>query len=176
MAKQIWEIWIENHKRMKRDFEKFMKSRRIKLEMETKDLVKGHIEKAEHNLKFVSKTRNLREFNDWAIVSAYYAIYHASLALCSLKGYSTKNHLATLLILVKEFYQNGLAREEIELINKTTVGKEEILYYTEAKSKRNKASYSTNHLFNENEVESLQKKAIKFVNKAKEIIEQDTYI
>src|SRR3989339_495989 len=149
MAKEIWEIWIENEKRRQKDFEKYLKSKKIKPELE------------------------LKEFNDWAIVSAYYSIYHASLALCALKGYSTKDHLATLLILIKEFYKKQLDKEEIEMVSKTTIEKGEVLYYIEAKSKRTKASYSTKILFDEKEAEILQKKAIGFVNKVKEIIDSN---
>ena len=174
MAKEIWEIWFESEKRREKDFERYLKSKKIKTETELKELIEGHINKADHNLKFVMKTLELKEFNDWAIVSAYYSIYHASLALCSLKGYSTKDHLATLLILIREFYQKQLNKEEIEMVSQTTIEKEEVLYYVDAKSKRTKASYSTDILFDKNEVELLQKRAIGFVNKVKEIIESSS--
>ncbi len=171
MAKEIWDIWLEDKERRNKDFQKYLKSKKIKKETETQLLVQGHIDKADHNLKFVKSTLELKEFNDWAIVSAYYSIYHASLALCALKGYATKNHLATLLILIKEFYQKGLSKEEIETVGKTTIEKEEVLYYIEAKSKRNKASYSTQKIFDADEAEILRNKAIRFVNKIKEIID-----
>jgi len=171
--KEIWEIWIEDKGRREKDFWRYLKSKKIKKETEIKELVQGHLDKADHNLKFVKSTLEMQEFNDWAIVSAYYSIYHASLALCSLKGYSTKDHNATLLILIRDFYQNGLNKEEIEIVNKTTIEKEEVLYYVQAKNKRNKASYSTERIFDKNEAESLRQKAISFVNKVKEII--DTY-
>src|SRR3989344_7433079 len=99
MTKEIWDIWIENEERRNKDFQNYIKSKKIKKEIEISFLIQGHIEKADHNLKFVKSTIELKEFNDWAIVSAYYSIYHASLALCALKGYSTQDHLATLLIL-----------------------------------------------------------------------------
>jgi uncharacterized protein (UPF0332 family) len=171
MIKEIWEIWLENKERRELDFQKYLKTRKIKIEKETKELIQGHLEKADHNLKFVKSTIELKEFNDWAIVSSYYAIYHASLALCALKGYSTKDHNATLLILIKEFYNNGLTKEEIETVGRTTIEKEDVLYYVSAKQKRNKASYSTEKIFEIKEVESIRIKAIMFVNKAKEIIE-----
>ena len=88
-----------------------------------------------------------------------------------MKGYSTKDHLATLLILIREFYQKELNKEEIEIVGNTSIEKEEILYYIEAKSKRTKASYSTQRIFDKNEAESLRIKAITFVNKVKEIID-----
>ena len=171
MNKEIWEIWLEDENRRKSDFSNYLKFKKIKIEEEKDELVKGHLQKADHNLKFVKSTLDLKEFNDWAIVSSYYSIYHASLALCALKGYSTKDHLATLLILIKEFYQTKLNREEIEMVNKTTLEKEQVLYYIEAKNKRTKASYSTQKIFNKDEAEILQHKTIAFTNKVKEIID-----
>ncbi len=171
MNKEIWEIWLESEKRREFDFQRYLEHKQIKKEIEIKELIEGHIEKADHNLKFVKSTLELKEFNDWAVVSAYYSIYHASLALCALKGYSTKNHLATLLILIKEFHQKGLTKEEIEIVGDTSIEKEEVLNYVEAKLKRTKASYSTEKIFDKDEVESLRQKAINFVNKVKGIVE-----
>lgn len=171
MKREIWEIWLEDQNKKEAAFQRYLKSKKIKKETEIKDLINGHLEKADHNLKFVKSTLELKEFNDWAIVSAYYSIYHASLALCALKGYSTKDHLATLLILIKEFYQKGLDKEEIETVGDTTIEKEEVLYYVEAKTKRTKASYSTEKIFDEREAEALRQKAISFVNKVKEIVD-----
>ena len=127
MAKEIWEIWLEDKERRKKDFQRYIKLKKIKKEIEVQELIQGHISKADHNLRFVKFTIELKEFNDWAIVSAYYSIYHASLALCALKGYSTKDHLATLLILINEFYQKGLNKEKIETVGNTTIEKEEVL-------------------------------------------------
>ncbi|MFH0868623.1 MAG: HEPN domain-containing protein [archaeon] len=170
MRKEIWEAWLENENKREIDFQHYLKLRKIKIEAETQILVQGHISKAEHNLKFVKSAMDLKDFNDWAIVSAYYSIYHASLALCALKGYSAKDHLATLLILIREFYQKELNKEEIETIGKTTIEKEDVLYYIEAKFQRTKASYSTQKAFGADEAEKLKIKAIDFINKAKEII------
>jgi len=170
MNKEIWEIWLENKGRRESDFQKYLKLKKIKKEIEVRELVQGHIDKADHNLRFVKSALELKEFNDWAIVSAYYSIYHASLALCALKGYSTKDHLATLLILINEFYQKELNKEDIKIVGNTTIEKEEVLYYIEAKAKRRKASYSTQKIFDKDEAENLRMKAIAFVNKIKDII------
>ena len=168
---KLWETWISDKKIRDSDFQKYISEKKIWKETETKELIEGHIEKSEHNLKFVKATLGLKEFNDWAIVSAYYAIYHASLALCSLKGYGTKDHNATLLLLIKEFYKNGLEKEDIDIIDSTTLEKDDVLYYVEAKFQRQKASYSTVNQFSKPEAEMLRLKAIQFVNKVKEILE-----
>lgn len=171
MNKEFWEIWLDDEKARENDFQDYLNSKKIKREEEKEELVQGHIEKADHNLKFVKSTLELKEFNDWAIVSSYYAIYHASLALCALKGYSTKDHSATLLVLIKEFYKKLLTKEEIETIGNSSIEKEEVLYYVEARNKRSKASYSTKRIFDRNEAEALRLKAISFVNKIKNIID-----
>jgi len=93
MNKELWEIWLENPEKRESDFLKYVQSKKIKNETEIKELVHGHISKADHNLKFVKHALELKEFNDWAIVSAYYSIYQASLALCALKGYPQKTIL-----------------------------------------------------------------------------------
>ena len=97
--KPFWEAWMENDAEREATLREYISLNKIRKEIQTDELIKGHLEKADHNLRFVKATIDLKEFNDWAIVSAYYAIYHASLALCSLKMYSTKDHNATLLIL-----------------------------------------------------------------------------
>lgn len=176
MRKEFWEVWIEDENRRETDFQRYLLSKKVKRVREVKELVEGHILKSIHNLKFVKSTLEMKEFNDWAIVSAYYAIYHASLALCALKGFTTKDHNATLLILIKEFYNRGLSKEEIDTIGNTTIEKEDVLYYVEARAKRTRASYSTQKMFDRKDAESLRLKAISFVNKVRKIIDSQKNI
>ncbi|HLC74916.1 MAG TPA: hypothetical protein VJH88_03605 [Candidatus Nanoarchaeia archaeon] len=42
--------------------------------------------------------------------------YHAALALILTREYSSKNHLATLCVLIKEFYRKELSKEDIEVL------------------------------------------------------------
>jgi uncharacterized protein (UPF0332 family) len=136
-----------------------------------KDLkeIEGHILKAEHNIRFVNKIFKLN-FSDWAITGCYYASYHAALALIMTKGYSSKNHLATLCVLIKEFYNKGLTREDIEILV-NLLDYQDILFYVESKKKREGAAYSTKTSFNNKDVEQLRMKAVLFVSKIKEMIE-----
>ena len=39
MNKEIWEIWLEDDHRRNTDFEKYLKSKKIKKEIEVKELV-----------------------------------------------------------------------------------------------------------------------------------------
>ncbi len=135
-----------------------------------KEEVKGHILKAEHNLRFVS-TAVKEKFFDWALSGCYYTCYHAALALIQSKGYSSKNHLATLCVIIKEFYKKELTKEDIEILSKF-LDYEDVLFYVKTKNKREEATYSTKILYDKKEVERLRIQAIIFVNKIKDILKE----
>lgn len=130
--------------------------------------IKGHIEKAEHNLNFVKDNLKLG-YTDWCITGCYYAVYQAALALTLSKGYHSKNHDATLCILIKEHYK-VITEEDLELINKFYIDYQELLIYVQAKNKREDATYSSNYKFSNEIVNEQRMKSIKFINKAKEIL------
>ena len=133
-----------------------------------KEEIKGHILKAENNLRFI-KTVVEDKFFDWALTGCYYACYHAALALVQTKRYTSKNHLATLCVIIKEFYNKKLTREDIELLS-NLLDYEDILFYIETKNKREDATYSTKTLFDPKEVERLRIQAAMIVNKVKDIL------
>lgn len=148
--------------------EEFLKTKVLKLQQIDMEEVKGHILKAEHNLKFVADNIKMR-YTDWAIIGCYYASYHAALALIMTKGCSSKSHLATLCVLIRDFYKKGLDREDIETIS-MFIDYQDILFYVESKNKREDAAYSTRLKYDSNEAESLRLKAITFVSKIKAIL------
>ena len=133
-----------------------------------KEEIKGHILKAENNLRFVATIAE-NKFFDWALTGCYYTCYHAALALIQSKGYTSKNHLATLCIIIKEFYKKELTKEDIEIFS-NFLDYEDILFYIETKNKREDATYSTKTLFDKKEVEKLRILATMFVNKIKDIL------
>ena len=133
--------------------------------------IKGHLQKAHHNLRFVSDTKP--EYLDWAITGCYYACYHAALALILTIGYSSKNHLATLCLLIQHFYADKLDLQDLEAFNKL-LDYHDLMFYVETKNKREDATYSTKVLFNTKEADQLRMKAALFVNKVEEILKQRT--
>ena len=131
----------------------------------SKEEIKGHFEKSEHNLLFLENIS--ADFNDWKFVVCYYAAYHAALALVASKGFASKSHDATLCLLIKYFYESGLSKEDIEMFNKFDV--QDLLFYAESKYKRENAQYSTKINFETNDVNDMKLKTKLFVNKAKEL-------
>ncbi|MBI2665779.1 HEPN domain-containing protein [Candidatus Woesearchaeota archaeon] len=130
--------------------------------------IKGHLEKAGHNLRFVEHTTKT-DFSDWVLVGCYYTLYHAALALLLKKGLFSKNHDATLCLLIREYYKE-FSEDEFELINFTFLNNEDILFYIHAKDKREQASYSTKIAFKNSDVNLIVLKTRLLFNKAKEII------
>ena len=145
----------------------FYQKNNILFQSDSKYEIKGHLEKARHNLSFLKEIKS--EYNDWMLVACYYAAYHAALALILSRGYFSKNHDATLCILIKEFYTTELSKEDILLLN--LFDAQELLFYVESKQKREEASYSTKTKFDIQEVNSLKLKTTFFINKAQKIIE-----
>ena len=133
--------------------------------------INGHIAKSEHNAEFVKDTLE-DGYSDWAIVGCYYAAYHMALALILKKGFSSKNHDATLCALIKEYYNKELLGSDIELLNKVYLNNEDILFYVKSKEEREKASYSSQIIFDKENVEDLRVKTLEFVSKAKNILSQ----
>jgi len=93
-----------------------------------------------------------------------------ALALLLKKGFSSKNHDATLCILIKEYYNKELSGSDIELLNKVYLNNEDILFYVKSKEEREKASYSSQVAFDKKNVEDLRMKTLEFVRKAKNIL------
>jgi uncharacterized protein (UPF0332 family) len=131
--------------------------------------IEGHFEKAQHNLRFVHENIKLG-FLDWAITGCYYASYHSALALIMTRGFSSKNHLATLCILIKYFYKNDISTEDLKMLSEL-FDYQDVLFYVQSKNRREDASYSSKTKFTRQEVEQLKIKASLFVSKIGTIIQ-----
>lgn len=91
----------------------FVRKKQIKIIEENSELVDSHLKKARHNIEFFKLNKQYSKFNDWLIVALYYSLYHCALALITNKRYSSKNHYATILILIKE---NGCFSDRVFII------------------------------------------------------------
>ncbi len=158
----------DNSNYLNEKIQEFLSKETIKKQDLDYEEIQGHILKSEHNLRFVKSNIDL-QFYDWAITGCYYTCYHAALALIMTKGYSSKNHLATLCLLIKEFYKKELTSEDIEIFSRL-LDYQDVLFYVETKNKREDATYSTMTKFSKQEVEGLRVKAVMFVSKIKSIL------
>ena len=134
MRKQKWEIWVKNKYALEKDFKHYLKRETIR-EGATIIEVEGHLNKAKKNLRFSRATLDdLEDFHEWSIVGYYYAMYQGGLALCALKGYKTKSHIATIAILIKFFYPQQISEEDLKTVAKTIMAEEDIKEFVELKN------------------------------------------
>jgi len=145
----------------------FLSKKHIKKIKSDLNLMRSHLMKARHNLEFYNLNKNQHRFNDWLVVTLYYALYHAALALITQKQYSSKNHYATVLILIKEY---GITKDEAELLNELSISKEDAELYTQLKDDRQDASYATTIRFTNESIAEYEKKVLDFMNKAEELV------
>lgn len=170
--KQKWELWIKKRKLLEKDFKNYLKKKTIR-EGATDIEVKGHLSKAKRNLNFSRRViDDLKDFYEWSIVSYYYSVYQAALALSALKGYKTKSHIATISILIKFFYPEHISEEDLKTVAKTIMAEEDIKEFVELKNYREDATYSISVEYERELAENLGENAIDFVNKVERIIEE----
>ena len=161
---------IEKKNVLNDKIDEFVKKEILILQPIIADEIKGHITKAEHNLVFVKDNIKLEHF-DWCISGCYYASYHAVLALIMTRGYTSKSHLATLCVLIKEFYKKGIEKEDLEMIDLLFIDQQDLIFYVESKNKREDATYSSQRVYDKKLVENLRVKAVIFVDKVKQMTE-----
>lgn len=135
---------------------------------ENKELVQAHLEKAKHNMLFFDKNFNDSQFNDWLIVTLYYALYHAVLALIVKKGYSSKNHTASLTFLIKYYSE---LKGDIFLVHELLIKKEDAELYTRLKEDRHKASYESKISFTDKIIQEYRQKVKDFIQRTEELIQ-----
>src|SRR3989344_687724 len=129
-------------------------------------ITKKQLKKTRHNLEFYKLNKGYTKFNDWLIVTLYYSLYHSALALITHKNYSSKNHHATILILIKEY---AITRDEAGLLNELSINKEDAELYTNLKDERHDASYATNTKFRQETIEDYENQVLDFINKTEEL-------
>jgi len=159
---------FQDRKYLEKELVFFINKKHIKIIDKNPELVQSHLKKARHNLEFYKLNNKHDKFGDWLIVTLYYALYHSALALITNKKYASKNHYATIIILIKEY---AITRQEAELLNELSINKEDAELYTNLKDDRHDASYQTNIKFNNKKIKEYEDKVLNFINKTEELIQ-----
>ncbi len=158
---------FEDNKYLANEINFFLSKKHIKTISENKELVISHLKKARHNIEFYQLNKKHHKFNDWLIVILYYALYHSALALITNRNYSSKNHYATILILIKEY---SITKNEARLLDELSINKEDAELYTNLKEDRHDASYATNIKFTQETIDNYESQVLDFINKTEELL------
>ena len=152
-------------------------------------LVSRYLEKSDKNLELMSiiselsknkearKTLKLPENysnNEWIVITSYYAMYSAALALLAKIGYKSDTHTATIFALNKFFLKKELI-EPMYLAMfrhaKDQISEHDIDNLSRGKENREKAQYKVTEATTHAIAEASMKNAYEFVNKIRSIID-----
>ncbi len=114
-----------------------------------------HIDKALHNLRAFDHNQDL--FPDWAVSAAFYAMYHALLAILFSLGYESRNQECTLNA-VEHFIDSGtleLDKRHVRMVRQIGT-----MIPEDAKSLREQFQYGTKVRVNSALLANLRKNAI----------------
>jgi uncharacterized protein (UPF0332 family) len=161
---------IENKELLEEYYLSYTRKKLLLKSFNSNKLKFGHLEKANHNLEFF-KTIKDNSFDDWKIVVLYYCLYHSFLALVENKGYSSKNHNATIVFILKNYVE--INKEDIEVLEKLNLSQEDAIFYTALKEKRNETSYSIKTNIKHFNIDDLAQEVINILLKIKEIIKNE---
>lgn len=109
--------------------------------------------------------------DEWVVVSSYYAMYAAALALLAKIGYKSSSHAATILALEKFFVKKEMIEKEyLVMLKNAQITQNEIQELSSAKDNREIAQYSVTKATTHSLAEISRKNAYDFVNKVNSII------
>lgn len=84
---------------------------------------KEHIEKAVHNLDFTKEVTNLGKYDDWVFPTAFYAMYHACLAVLYYFGFESRNQECTFAVMEKLIAEKKIGLDEKYISSLKSIGK-----------------------------------------------------
>lgn len=128
---------------------------------------KRHISKALHNLKAID--HNIKGgFFDWAVSAAFYAKYHALLAVLAKLGYESRNQECTISAVEYLIKKNAIKFDQkyIEMIRRTSE-----MMPKDAKTLREEFQYGTEVSVDKEVLNILKKNAIEFVEAVQILLE-----
>lgn len=128
----------------------------------------NHIQKSLHNLEAVE--HNIKGgFEDWAISAAFYAMYHALLAILFELGYESRNQECTINA-IDYFIKTGRIKFDSKYI--AMIRRTDELMGTDAKALREEFQYGTEIAVNDEILENMKNNAKDFVEAARIILEE----
>jgi len=162
---------LNNKEELDSFLEDLMKKKILFMQEPNKNEIRGHLAKSEHNLSFAGTISS--EYNDWLLVAYYYSLYHAALSLLMAKGFVSKNHDATMCVIIKYYYEKPFSKQDFELLNEFFLDADDLLFYARARNKREEASYSTKLRFDKQDIGEVKVKTMLLIEKMRRIIQKE---
>jgi len=98
--------------------------RGLKIITPNEDLVKSHVDKADHNLIVMTDLDKLGH-SDWVVITAYYSMYHSAMAVLSKIGLNSKDHTTTVAVL-EYFFGKKIEKSLLDRFNELKEKKDKL--------------------------------------------------
>lgn len=140
--------------------------RRKRIQTFSKEDAKTFLSKAYYHLQ-CAESFEADNFSDWAIIAYYAAMYMAAKAFTAyFLGKAAKDHLCTIALMLETIH----GKKFVKVFGKTYKKfEEEIELLAKVRQYRNSMLYSVTEI-KEKEIQSIGKKAFKFVEKINELV------
>lgn len=150
------------------DFEACLEAKKLRKVRVDLSEAKKHVGKARANLEVMNYLKAGKYF-DWVVISAYYSMYHAALALLALKGYEGKDHRCVMTALRKLYVPAELESQLGEIERVAKLNNKLVRGLDKVRRKRIAAQYEVAEI---EPVDSnwAASSASEFVDKAEEIV------
>lgn len=152
-----------------------------------KDNVKGHLRKANHNLRLANTLFDMQEKNefelvyesetnfDWVVTISYYAMYQACLAALAAVRKVGETHAATVCALIYYYFHKKRRLNEqylVALERIEALASQDIQKLVVSKEQREKASYDSSFVTQRGMAQVALSDAKEFVTRIREILEE----
>ncbi len=134
-------------------------------------LIRGHIQKAEHNLRAMTAFRDAG-YSDWSASAAFYAIYHCFLAIIAKHGFESRNQECTFALITKLIEDGEITIDKDSVQVVCGLKPEEKHESPTIIELRESQQYGVAISLETNAFDALQKTALTLLDETKEIIEE----
>jgi len=110
--------------------------------------------------------------SDWVVITAYYAMYMAALALLAMVNYRSSNHTATVMALDELFVKKRLLEPVfLKMLRRASLEKDYIELFVHARDQREMAQYGVARSINGVVAEHQMRDAYAFIKRIEELLD-----
>jgi uncharacterized protein (UPF0332 family) len=148
------------------------------------NIAENYLHKSRNNIitmELLSKAKNFKdalelpedyEPDEWIVITAYYSMYLAALAVLAKVRFKSKNHTATVVALEEIFVRKKLLEKKyLDILRKVKLRIEEIERLEEVRNRREIAQYSPTKETTREIAEKSKFDAHRFVNRMEELFD-----
>jgi len=155
--------YFNDEKRLNEDYSVFLRRSLLSEQVDSKELVTGYLEKANHDMSFVTKIETDIELNDWVVIGLFYGVYAACSALLAKRHYVSQDFNSTMVFIVKNY--PSILEEDLVLVENLYIYKNKFEYVPLSGQDRSFEVDGEAIIFDVEKVSELKLKVVNLIHK-----------